>query len=247
MKTAMTAEELEQLYPSGDGQPMAETPIHVRAIMLLHQALEDFLLPRDPDVFIASDIFWYYREGRPGARVSPDVMVVPGAGASERRSFFSWLERVPTPAVVFEMASPKTWRSDIGPKFRRYQSLGVPEYFIFDALGRHFPQQLQGFRLRAGQYAPMRRSRGALSSALGFRLRAEGEMLRLFDPDDVPVPTRAERVEQERQRADAAQRRVEQEQRRANAAQQRVDQLQTEVERLKVMLRKYGHANGNGP
>ena len=29
-------------YPSGDGKPMAETWLHVRAIMWLHQALEDF-------------------------------------------------------------------------------------------------------------------------------------------------------------------------------------------------------------
>ena len=41
-------------YPSGDGQPMAETWLHVQAIMLLHQALEDFFRAR-PDVFIASD------------------------------------------------------------------------------------------------------------------------------------------------------------------------------------------------
>jgi len=42
-------------YPSGDGKPMAETWLHIRAIMWLHQALEDFFRDR-PDAFIASDL-----------------------------------------------------------------------------------------------------------------------------------------------------------------------------------------------
>ena len=82
-------------YPSGDGQPMAETWLHVQAIMLLHQALEDFFRAR-PDVFIASDLFWYWQEGS-GLKVAPDVMVVPGVGARPRRSFFSWTP-APLPA-----------------------------------------------------------------------------------------------------------------------------------------------------
>ena len=49
-------------YPSGDGEPMAETHIHVQAIVHLNQAMEDFFRDRE-DVFIASDIFWYWMEG----------------------------------------------------------------------------------------------------------------------------------------------------------------------------------------
>ena len=33
-------------YPSSDGKPMAETGIHVTAILLLYQALEDFFRGR---------------------------------------------------------------------------------------------------------------------------------------------------------------------------------------------------------
>ena len=87
-------------YPSGDGQPMAETGIHVQAIVWLHQALQDFFHDRH-DVYIASDQFWYWEEGNVNARVAPDVMVVPGVGGHLRRSYFSWREGS-VPAVVFE-------------------------------------------------------------------------------------------------------------------------------------------------
>src|ERR1700722_1783804 len=102
-------------YPSGDGKPMAETWLHVRAIMLLHQALEDFFRDRS-DVFIASDLFWYWEEGKPASCLAPDVMVVLGVqprDPRERRSFFSWKEGGAIPAVVFEMASENTWREDV--------------------------------------------------------------------------------------------------------------------------------------
>src|SRR5205809_5671428 len=117
MPQLMTERDLD-FYPSGDGEPMAETPIHVAAIMLLHQALEDFFKDRS-DVFIASDIFWYFKEGDRSktARISPDVMVVPGVEQRkvyERRSFFSWIEGA-IPAAVFEMASRRTWKKDVGP------------------------------------------------------------------------------------------------------------------------------------
>lgn len=229
MTTAANATEVH--YPSEDGVPMAETPVHIRSIILLTQALEDFLRPRDPDVFIATNIFWYYVEGDTSQCASPDIMVVPGAGPGpgpgERRSFFSWRERVPTPTTVFEFASESTWEDNLrGDKFDKYQALKVPEYFIFDPQEAHIRPGLLGFRLRNGVYVPMRRSNGALVSSLGFRLRAEGEVLRLYTADDKPVLSREERAEQERQRADG---------------------LQSEVERLKALLKQYGHVNGAGP
>jgi Uma2 family endonuclease len=205
-------------YPSSDGQPMAETPTHVEAIMLLHQALQDFFRDRS-DVFVASDIFWYWQEGNPGARVSPDVMVVPGVqprDIRDRRSFFSWEESGAVPAVVFEMASEGTVLQDLGPKYWQYEELGVREYFLFDPEGLHLVPVLQGFRLNRSAYRRLLPADGMLESDLGFRLRAEGPVLRLIDGrTGQPIPTRAEAVERERQRADA---------------------LAAEVERLKKQL-----------
>jgi Uma2 family endonuclease len=228
-------------YPSGDGKPMAETWLHVRAIMLLHQALEDFFFNR-PDVFIASDLFWYWEEGNPAACIAPDVMVVPGVrerDPRERRSFFSWEEGGAIPAVVFEMASQNTWREDLDDKYDRYEQLGVREYFLFDPEGRYLVPRLQGYRLTGTAYRRMRQN--DLESELGFALRAEDTMLRLIDVrTGQPIPTRAEAVEAERDRADTAQL-------RAAAEQQRAEALQAEVERLEALLQKQDGTNGNGP
>ena len=209
-------------YPSGDGQPMAETWLHVQAIMLLHQALEDFFRPRT-DVFVASDLFWYWQEGRPDHKIAPDVMVVPGVEVRPRRSFFSWEEGGAVPAVVFEMASEGTWRDDLDDKFDQYERLGVKEYFLFDPEGVHLVPQLQGYRRSGTAYRRLRQTE--LTSELGFGLRADDVMLRLIDlKTGHPFPTRAEAVEIERQRADA---------------------LQAEVERLRVQLKGQGDTSGN--
>ena len=184
-------------YPSSDGEPMAETPIHVEAIILLHQALQDYFRPR-PDVFIASDIFWYWQEGSVEARISPDVMVVPGVAPrplGQRRSFKSWAEGGAVPAAVFEMASEGTWRKDRKEKLRKYQDLEVQEYYLFDPEARLLNPPLHGFRLQNGVYTPIDEIEpDTLESQLGFRLRPEGAMLRLIDTrTGLPIPTRAER------------------------------------------------------
>jgi len=223
-------------YPSGDGKPTAETWLHVRAIMLLHQALEDFFHGRQ-DTFIASDIFWYWEEGNPKACIAPDVMVVPGVrerDPRERRSFFSWEEGGAVPAIVFEMASQNTWREDFDDKYDRYEELGVREYFLFDPEGQYLVPQLQGYRLSGKAYRRLRQTE--LVSELGFGLRVEDTVLRLFDGrTGQPIPTRLERAE----RADI-------ELLRANAERERADALAAEVERLKALLRKHGEPNGSG-
>ena len=239
---AIDLAELDK-YSSGDGQPMAETQVHVRAIMLLHQALEDFFR-NQPDVFIASDIFWYWEKGNRKARISPDVMVIPGIREQEvyeARSYFSWVEGI-VPAVVFEMASSKTWRKDLGPKFRKYEELGVKEYFIFDPEFQFLDDPLIGFRLRGGKYHVIPPDK--LESRMGFRMEKDGHMIRLYDLDtDEPVLTRLEAIEAERERAEGLVAEAEVQRKRANglvaeaeAQRQRANALALEVERLKKLL-----------
>lgn len=200
-------------YPSGDGKPMAETGIHVMAIMWLHQALEDFFRDR-PDVYIASDQFWYWEEGNASAVVAPDVMVVPGIGNRVRPCYLGWQENSVIPAAVFEMASKSTWKDDLNDKFDQYERLGVREYFLFDPEGVYLVPQLQGYRLNGTAYRRMRQ--GSIESELGFRLQPDGTMLRLIDArTDEPILTRAEQVQRANSRADA---------------------LEAEVERLKKLL-----------
>jgi hypothetical protein len=124
------------------------------------------------------------------------------------------------------MASKTTWREDLGTKFWRYEELGVREYFLFDPEGLYLVPVLQGFRLNRSAYRRLLSPDDVLESELGFKLRAEGTMLRLIDArTGQPIPTRAEAVDREKQRADA---------------------LQAEVDRLRAMLGLQGNTNGGG-
>jgi Uma2 family endonuclease len=207
----------EPFYPSGDGEPMAETPIHVLAIILLYEAIQDFFRDR-PDIYIASNMFWYWEEGNPAARRAPDVMVIPGVSRADRRSFFSWKENGTVPAVIFEIASEKTWQENLEEKRREYERLGVKEYFVFDPEAVYVRPPLRGFRLAKEAYRAVKAAAdGHLASKqLGLHLKAEGRMLRLSDAETgEQVLTREERIAQERQR---------------------VQDLEAEVARLRALL-----------
>lgn len=212
-------------YPASDGQPMAETGIHVQAIILLHQALQDFFADR-PDVFVASDMFWYWVQGDTTQKIAPDVMVVPGVGNHHRRTFNSFDEGGAIPAVVFEMASEGTVDDDLDAKFEKYEGLGVREYYLFDPEAVHLVPPLQGYRLNRSAYRRIiRNGAGELECDLGFRLRAEGMMLRLIHATTGnPIPTREER---------------------AVAAERRADALQAELDRLGAQLQQ--PPAGSGP
>lgn len=193
-------------YPDSDGKPMGETDYHYYASTLLHEALQDYFAPRQ-DVYVASDLFWYWELGNRRANKAPDTMVIKGVGKHYRRSFRSWEENEVRPCTIFEMVSRKTFVEDTVEKSQLYARLGVKEYFLFDpeGLGRLQPS-FQGFRLTRGRYAPLPvAADGSLTSKeLGLRLTAENHLLRLHDlRTGRPVLSRQERAEQERQRAEA--------------------------------------------
>jgi Uma2 family endonuclease len=217
-------------YPSSDGKPMAETGIHVTALLMLYQLLLEFFKNR-ADVLITANQFWYWEKGNPKARLAPDVMVVPGIPREPpRRSYRMWLEGNTLPAAIFEMSSKKTVKSDLGPKFKQYEKLGVREYYLFDPDRRVLLPALQGFRLVGGRYDRIESVDDALESDLGFRVRIEGKILRVSDVrTGQPVLFPAEQAELIRQRAESEKRRA--------------DELAAENERLRRMLQE---RRGNG-
>ncbi|HEY2909578.1 MAG TPA: Uma2 family endonuclease [Gemmataceae bacterium] len=217
-------------YPSSDGQPMGETWIHVKTIMMLTQAMEIFFEKRS-DALIATDMFWYWERGNKSAVVAPDVMVILGLKNPDppsRRSYFSWKEGGLVPAAVFEIASENTYEEDLDEKFALYEQLGVPEYFLYDPEGFYLKPALQGFRLKGKKYRRIRTA--AMESRLGFRLRGEGTMLRVIDASTgIPIPSHAETRDQALRQT----RQAEAEKQRAEAEKQRADLLAEELERLK--------------
>jgi Putative restriction endonuclease len=191
-------------YPESDGQPMGETDWHIWALILLREGLDDFLVDQS-DVYVGSDLFFYYVKGDPSASTAPDAMVVKGVAKHFRRTFKTWVEKA-TPRVVFEICSRKTWKRDLGERRLLYERLRVVEYFVFDPEARYVKPPLRGLRLRGDKYQPLAAAAdGSLTSKeLGLRLVAEGHMVRLIDArTGKPILTRQERAQDAEQRAAA--------------------------------------------
>jgi hypothetical protein len=93
---------------------------------------------------------------------------------------------------------------------------------------------LRGFRLRGAKYQPLTTAADGslLSRELGLRLVPEGAMLRLIDDrTGKSVPTRQERVEEEKQYRKL-------ETQRADQEKQRADALAAELTRLKKQMNR---------
>jgi len=241
-------------YPTGDGQPMAETPTH-RDNMI---AMLDVLRGRyaaDPMVYISGNMFLYYVPGKKRRHVSPDVFLVRDIPNKDRDAYFVW-EEGKGPDVVFEYTSKSTRNEDLDDKYNLYQDvLKVSEYFLFDPKQEYLTPSLQGFRLRSGRYVPIEPVEGRLpSEVLGLHLEREGAFLRLHDPatgqklltswESLSVTEAALRkVEAEKRQAQAEKRRAQAEKRQAQAEkhQAEAEKRQAEQERL-LMAKALGEA-----
>ena len=75
-------------YPTSDGQPTAETPVHGDCMMYVTSALRWWFgrHGRD-DVYVGMNNFLYYERGNPRAVVAPDVYVVTGAPVRLRDTY----------------------------------------------------------------------------------------------------------------------------------------------------------------
>lgn len=133
------------LYPDHDGEPMSDSDHQYEGMTDSKYALVNFFRD-DPQVYVAANMLIYYERGRPDHRIAPDVFVVHGVGKHKRGSYKVWLEQK-IPSVVFEVASPGTYRKDLRKK-AIYASLQIPEYIMLDPFdGSYFGEPLQGYRL----------------------------------------------------------------------------------------------------
>lgn len=220
-------------YPESDGRPMGETEIHA-------QVLEDlrFALVRRyahvPDVYVWGNLFLYYREGDPKSCVCPDVFLIRGVGKrtdNRRRTYKLWEEGGRVPSLVIEVTSESTRDEDVEKK-KRYERLGVEEYFLFDPLGEYLRPRLQGLRLEGGRYQPLvQRVDGALESrTTGLVLKPEGKQLRLVDKETGETLLTAAEADEARLVAEELAR---QEADARRAAEDRIRSLEEELKRLR--------------
>src|SRR5438105_12564018 len=123
-------------YPDSDGRPMGDTDYHSIAMVFLREAVEDFFAAYGADAYVGMNLIFYYEEGNPRARRDPDILVAKGVGKHRRRSYRLWEEKK-LPDTLFEVVSRKTVRVDVGEKRDLYESLRIPEYFMFDPEARY--------------------------------------------------------------------------------------------------------------
>jgi Uma2 family endonuclease len=126
-----------ELYPSYDGNPMAESTLQFDWIVLIKENLERFFADQ-PLVFIAGDLLWYPVEVAvpPAPAMAPDIMVVFGRPKGARKSYQQFKEDNILPQVVFEVLSDSNkdqrGREIMQNKFLFYEKYGVQEHYVID-------------------------------------------------------------------------------------------------------------------
>ena len=232
-------------YPCSDGRPMAESDFQLEPLVYAITALRTHFADRE-QVYVAGDMFLYFREGDPEAVVAPDVFVVVGAPKHKRRSYRLW-EEPKAPDFVLEVTSHSTRKEDRGRKREVYASLGVGEYWLFDPTGDWLAPRLQGLRLHEGEYRPLPSVAlvdGGLSlrsEALGLGVRHDEDgRLRFRDPqtgEDLPAHEEMrERVERETAARRVAETRLEDTEARLRETRARLDERDARIAELEARL-----------
>jgi Uma2 family endonuclease len=198
------------IYPESHDDDMGETMIHIGLLADLLKMLQLFFAERN-DVLVAANLNLYYREGEPEFYKTPDLMVCFGVENHPRNVFKLWEEKQ-FPQVVLEIASEKTWRSDISEKHEFYEQFGAEEYYLIDTED-FLPLPLIAFQ-RDGERLKrlILKEDRVFSPRLGLEIVHSGAQVKLFDPNRQDfLPTLAE-------------------------ATARFDEAQAEIERLRAEL-----------
>jgi Uma2 family endonuclease len=233
------------LFPTGDGEPMAETEVHRVQMNDLIFSLNS-LLANEPRVYAGGNMLMYYTPGNGWDHVSADVFVTLDVERGIRECWKTWEEGDRFADVVFEISSPSTIKEDLGKKMRLYARLGVGEYYLYDPQRNNRPP-LAGYRLVHGQYEPLPclvGVEGYRSQMLGTELRVIGPWLRVIDPvSGAPVLIPAE-LEAARDQAQAARDQAQAARDQAEASRAASDaalrQALEEVARLRSALEQQG-------
>jgi Uma2 family endonuclease len=219
-------------YPTSDGRPMAETDWHRKLMTNLINTLTAFFAA-SPRVYVSGNLLVFYEPGNKRRHLAPDVFVARGVAKYDRPNYLIWRERKP-PEFVIELTSSTTRREDVAHKFALYRDvLRVKEYFLFDPFEDYLEPPMQGYRLRKGEYIPIKPVAGRLPSrVVGLHLERAGSDLRLWNPETGLWLSTAEenqaRLAEALKQTDAARRRAEADNER----------LRREIEELRRQARR---------
>ena len=229
----------EIIYPSSDGQPMAESTIQYELIVKIKEGCES-LFKDDPNVFVAADLLWYPVEGRIDISQAPDTMVIFGRPKGDRLSYIQCREDNVTPQVVFEIRSHNDRQTKMNKKLSFYQRHEVEEYYLYDPERN----ELQGWQRIEGNLEVIEPMEGWISPRLGVRFELGEDGLEIYRPDGEKFISYAEleaeraldrqRLQQEAQRAEQANQRAEQADQRAEQANQIAQRLAAKLRELNI-------------
>jgi Uma2 family endonuclease len=236
-------------YPTGDGKPVGETPVHRDNLLQLIELLRRYYRG-DRSLYISGNMFLYYVPNDKRRHVSPDVFVAKGVPDADRDAYFTWIEGK-GPDFVVEFTSRTTRREDLEKKFLIYQDiLRVREYFLFDPRSEYLKPPMRGYRLVDGRYEPIEPVDGRLPSEVtGLHLERVGVWLRLYDPaTGLLVPTKDEELDQAEdqvRRTEEAARRTEEAARRTEEAARRAQEdADAEIARLRAEIEELRRGRG---
>jgi Uma2 family endonuclease len=224
MTALAPANTTDIFYPTGDGEPVAETFDHLYALLITLEVLRQYLIGQQATVL--GNQFLYYAQGYPKLRTAPDVMVIFGVTPGGRDSYKIW-EEGQVPAIIFEMTSPGTKKQDDGFKRTLYEQLGVQEYWQFDPRGEWIADQLRGYRLHGEIYEPITDSQ---SLPLQLRLSVEGNLISFYRLDTNEKLLIPEELAAARQ---TAEKQAETERQRAETERQRAEELEAQLARYR--------------
>ncbi len=223
--------ELEALYPSSDGEPMADNTKQWEWMALLKHNLDELL----PD-FVASDNLWYPVEGRPDIRLAPDVYVAIGRPKGHRGSYMQWREGGVPLTVVFEVLSPKNTTREMIRKGMFYDRHGAREFIIID------PEDESGWALirdeASGDRLEVPNLDGWTSPTLGIRFEKHDGRLRVFRPDGMPFVSFHELEAQKNAATERAVHEAERAEREAERAEREAERAEREAERARRLAEK---------
>lgn len=221
-------------FPPGDlwsDEPPLESDLHRKQMELLISSLQYWWQERQ-DFYVSGNLTVFFSPNQLKSEDfrGPDFFVVLGVERRDRKSWIVWQEGGKYPNVLVEILSNSTASVDQGLKKQIYQDIfRTPDYFWFDPVTLEF----KGFHLVDGQYQDlMPTTEGWLwSQQLGLYLGIHESRLRFFTPKGQLV---LQGEEQERQRAQQAEREAEQERQRAQQAEREAEQLRAQLQALGI-------------
>jgi Uma2 family endonuclease len=226
MTTLVTKPQTREIfYPSSDGEPLAESYVHLYAILVTLEVLKQYL--QGIQATVLADQFLYYAQNFPRLRVAPDVMVIFNVAPGGRDNYKIW-EEGEVPSVIFEVTSPGTKKQDTEQKKTLYEQLGVLEYWLFDPKGEWIEGKLRGYRLRGEEYELITDSR---SEPLQLRLQVDGQLISFYREDTGEKLLIPQELKEALQQEQVARQQAEEE---ARVAKLQVEQLQQKLKELGI-------------